>query len=134
MGNQRDGRERLARCCCGNLKVTARGEPVDVYLCSCIDCQRGTGSAFSYAAIFPVSAVSIAGERREYRQQGDSGRCVDSFSARLVARPFCSAPKACRELLVFRSAALPTRASLDHRSSSGPRNGITGSSFLQASL
>jgi hypothetical protein len=44
MGNQRDGRERLARCCCGNLKVTARGEPVDVYLCSCTDCQRGAGS------------------------------------------------------------------------------------------
>jgi hypothetical protein len=96
MGNQRDGRERLARCCCGNLKVTARGEPVDVYLCSCTDCQRGTGSAFSYAAIFPVSAVSIAGERREYRQQGDSGRCVDSF--------FCPT---CGTAVLFRAEGLP---------------------------
>ena len=68
MGSQRDVPERAARCACGNLMVTARGEPLEVYLCSCTDCQRGSGSAFSYAAIFPESAVSIAGERRQYRQ------------------------------------------------------------------
>jgi len=50
--------ERIATCSCGNLTVTARGEPLDVYLCSCTACQRGTGTAFSYAAIFPESAVS----------------------------------------------------------------------------
>ena len=65
MGSQRDVPERAARCACGNLMVTARGEPLEVYLCSCTDCQRGSGSAFSYAAIFPESAVSIAGERRQ---------------------------------------------------------------------
>ena len=50
MGSQRRRAERAARCACGNLTVTARGEPVEVYLCSCTDCQRGSGSAFSYAA------------------------------------------------------------------------------------
>jgi hypothetical protein len=53
--------ERIAKCSCGNLTVTARGEPLDVYLCNCTACQRGTGTAFSYAAIFPESAVSSAG-------------------------------------------------------------------------
>ena len=55
MGNEQDGLERVARCACGNLTVTARGEPLEVYLCSCKDCQRGTGSAFSYAALPRVS-------------------------------------------------------------------------------
>jgi hypothetical protein len=70
--------QRTARCACGNLTVTARGEPIDVYLCSCTACQRGSGSAFSYAALFPESAVAIAGDRHEYRQRGDSGRSIDS--------------------------------------------------------
>ena len=131
MANQRDGRERLARCCCGNLKVTARGEPVDVYLCSCTDCQRGTGSAFSYAAIFPVSAVSIAGERREYRQQGDSGRQLflpDLWQGRSVPRrrpagnSWCSGRLLCRpelrstiEALLGLATASLARASCKHR-------------------
>ena len=128
MGSQRDVPERAARCACGNLMVTARGEPLEVYLCSCTDCQRGSGSAFSYAAIFPESAVSIAGERQAIQADASS----TAFSARLVERLCCSTPKACRELLVCLSATL-MRASLDRRRSSGARDGITGSSFLQAS-
>src|SRR4029453_11459379 len=96
MANQQGGPERIARCACSGLTVTARGEPIDVYLCSCTACQRGTGSAFSYAAIFPESAISIAGERRLYRQQGDSGRFVDSF--------FCPA---CGTAGLFRAEGLP---------------------------
>jgi hypothetical protein len=96
MANQQDGPERIASCACGGLTVTARGEPIDVYLCSCTACQRGTGSAFSYAAIFPESAVSIAGESRPYRQQGDSGRFVESF--------FCPA---CGTAVLFRTEGLP---------------------------
>jgi hypothetical protein len=96
MGNQQVGAERVAHCACGGLTVTTRGEPVDVYLCSCTACQRGTGSAFSYAAIFPESAVSIAGERRSYRQQGSSGRFVDSS--------FCPI---CGTAVLFRAERLP---------------------------
>jgi len=70
--------ERSASCACGSLTVKTNGEPVDVYLCSCLKCQRGTGSAFSYAALFSDSAVTITGERRQYAGRGDSGRAIDS--------------------------------------------------------
>lgn len=40
-------RERNARCGCGGLTVTTRGEPLVVYACSCLNCQRESGSAFS---------------------------------------------------------------------------------------
>jgi hypothetical protein len=59
--------------------VTTSGEPVDVYLCSCTACQRGTGSAFYYAALFPESVVTTAGDRHGYRQKGDSGRAIESY-------------------------------------------------------
>lgn len=88
--------ERTARCACGNLTVATRGEPVDVYLCSCLDCQRGTGSAFSYAALFPESAVAVAGDWRNYKQHGDSGRTIDSS--------FCPT---CGTAVAFRAEGLP---------------------------
>ena len=94
--SQQDGIERTAHCACGNLTVTTRGEPLDVYLCSCTDCQRGTGSAFSYAALFPEAAVTIAGERRQYSQYGNSGRAVDS--------DFCPT---CGTAIAFRAEGLP---------------------------
>ncbi|ODR99733.1 hypothetical protein AUC69_08985 [Methyloceanibacter superfactus] len=76
--------------------AAVQGEPLDVYLCSCTDCQRGTGSAFSYAALFPEAAVSIAGERRQYTHRGDSGRAIDST--------FCPT---CGTAIAFRAEGLP---------------------------
>lgn len=90
------GAERTARCACGGLTVTTRGEPVDVYLCSCLKCQRGTGSAFSYAALFPASTVTVTGERRRYAARGDSGRAIES--------EFCPA---CGTAVAFRAEGLP---------------------------
>jgi len=57
---------------------------------------RPASAAPDYAAIFPESAVSIAGERRPYRQQGGSGRFVESF--------FCPA---CGTVVLFRAEGLP---------------------------
>jgi hypothetical protein len=88
--------ERVARCACGRFTVTTRGEPLDVYLCSCKDCQRGTGSAFSYGALFPEAAVDVAGESRTYRQRADSGRFIDNF--------FCPS---CGTGVMFRAEGLP---------------------------
>lgn len=70
--------ERKASCACGGLTVTARGEPVHVYACSCVDCQRTTGTAFYYGAVFPNADVTIAGEHRLWRHYGDSGRWQDN--------------------------------------------------------
>ena len=70
--------ERTARCGCGNLTVTTSAEPLEVYACSCLNCQRKSGSAFSYCAVFPEAAVSIAGERTVWRRHVDSGRWLES--------------------------------------------------------
>jgi hypothetical protein len=71
-------RESIAACSCGRLTVTVRGEPAEVYACSCADCQRKSGSAFTYAALYLESAVTIAGEHRTWRRRGDSGRAIES--------------------------------------------------------
>ena len=88
--------ERTASCCCGNLTVTARGEPAHVYACSCRECQRGSGSAFSYAAIYPEQAVTVVGKPTLFRQRADSGRLTESS--------FCPV---CGVTVSFRAEAMP---------------------------
>ncbi len=65
---------RTAACVCGQLSVTTEDEPSGVYACSCTKCQRSSGSAFSYAAVFPRSAATVSGTHKSYRGGSDSGR------------------------------------------------------------
>ncbi len=78
MTEAKAARERKARCGCRNLTVTTSGEPSEVHACSCLNCQRESGSAFSYGAMYPQAAVSIAGERRVWRRYVDSGRWLET--------------------------------------------------------
>jgi len=70
---------RIAQCGCGALTATVSGDPLAVYTCSCVNCQRKSGSVFTYAAMFPSAAVTIAGEHKRWRYSGDSGRWVENF-------------------------------------------------------
>ncbi|MFP6743810.1 MAG: GFA family protein [Alphaproteobacteria bacterium] len=71
-------RERTASCGCDNLTVTTSGESSGVWACTCVNCQRETGSTFGYFAMYPEAAVSIAGERKVWRRLVDSGRWFES--------------------------------------------------------
>lgn len=70
--------DRTAQCACGKLTATVRGEPLDVYACCCLACQRRSGSAFTYAAMYPESAVAMTGASTRWRHQADSGRWIEN--------------------------------------------------------
>ncbi|WP_118132736.1 GFA family protein [Oceanicella sp. SM1341] len=57
-------------CLCGSVRVEARGRPLRVALCHCLDCRKHHGALFYAAAIYPREAVTVTGELRAYR-----GRC-----------------------------------------------------------
>src|SRR5262245_47228044 len=65
---------RTASCACGALRVTAVGAPEVVNACSCLNCQKRSGSAFSYTAFFRNDAIRIEGEARPYRETRAAGR------------------------------------------------------------
>ena len=54
-------------CLCGGLRVTVVGEPYRVGLCHCLDCRKNHGALFHGSAIFPGTAVTVTGERRDYQ-------------------------------------------------------------------
>jgi hypothetical protein len=69
---------KTAACACGKLTVTVTAPPQVVHACSCLDCQRGSGSAFSYSAFFPESAVKVAGDSTRWRRSSEAGRWNES--------------------------------------------------------
>jgi hypothetical protein len=69
---------RTATCSCGQLSVAVAGEPKEVLLCHCLECQKYTGSAFGVSTYWPKSSVrSVAGASRMFRRVSDAGRWVD---------------------------------------------------------
>ena len=71
---------RTAACSCGQLTVSVTGEPDFVAACSCIECQRGSGSVFAVSSYWPKTAIeAIAGERTCWRRGSWKGRWVDNY-------------------------------------------------------
>jgi len=71
--------KRVASCSCGQLSVTLTGEPKEITVCHCLDCQKATGSVFGVYAFWPKSACeSIVGEAKGWRRASESGSWVES--------------------------------------------------------
>ena len=62
-----------ARCACGAIEMTIRGTVASMLLCSCLDCQRATGSGHSSVALVPATALTVSGEHRSFDRPSDSG-------------------------------------------------------------
>lgn len=65
--------QHLATCTCGQLTLSAEGEPRRVSVCHCLNCQRRSGSAFAVQARFAKANVVIRGVSKEYALTGDEG-------------------------------------------------------------
>jgi hypothetical protein len=64
---------REAVCSCGQLRLTAEGDPIRISMCHCLACQRRTGSAFGIQARFPNDQVRITGRYSDYVRSSDEG-------------------------------------------------------------
>jgi hypothetical protein len=64
---------REAACSCGQLRLTAEGDPIRISMCHCLACQRRTGSAFGMQARFPADRVRVDGRYSEYVRTSDDG-------------------------------------------------------------
>ena len=70
--------ERTASCSCGQLSVSIEGDPQMHGLCHCRQCQKRSGSAFTYSGYWPKTAVKqISGNATRWRKIAESGRWLD---------------------------------------------------------
>jgi hypothetical protein len=63
--------KREAACHCGQLRLTAEGDPFWVSICNCLACQRRTGSAFGIQAGFNPDQVRVDGRYSDYSRLSD---------------------------------------------------------------
>jgi hypothetical protein len=64
---------RDAACSCGQLQLTAEGDPIRISMCHCLACQRRTGSAFAIQARFESKHVRVTGRHSDYVRTSDEG-------------------------------------------------------------
>lgn len=68
-------------CLCGEVRIVASGQPNRVGLCHCLDCRKHHGALFYAAAVFPLGAVSVAGQTQDYAGRHFCPRCGSSVFA-----------------------------------------------------
>ncbi|MCK7611764.1 GFA family protein [Roseibium sediminicola] len=65
-------------CLCGAVQFSAKGQPLRVGLCHCMDCRKHHGALFHASAIFPEETVSVEGETGSYERRFFCPRCGSS--------------------------------------------------------
>ncbi|MGJ8627827.1 MAG: GFA family protein [Sulfitobacter sp.] len=70
---------RHAQCLCGAVTAETRGEPWRVMSCSCRDCRRKSGSAFSVSTYWAAEAVTLAGNFQTWQRPCPDGRTLTYY-------------------------------------------------------
>jgi hypothetical protein len=81
---------REAACSCGQLRLEAVGDPLQISMCHCLACQRRTGSAFGIQARFGSDQVFVAGRYKDFVRisDGDGGELIFHFCPECGATVF----------------------------------------------
>lgn len=53
--------------------MSVRGPVVSMLLCSCLDCQRATGSGHASVALVPAQSLTLVGNAKSFDRPSDSG-------------------------------------------------------------
>jgi hypothetical protein len=64
----------LETCCaCGRVGLTLTGTIKSMFLCSCLDCQKATGTGHSAVMVMPAKSLAVSGAVKSFGRVADSG-------------------------------------------------------------
>ena len=69
-------------CRCGKVRFIARGQPLRVGICHCLDCRKHHGAPFYAAAVFEAAKVTITGTPKDHSGRFFCASCGASVFAR----------------------------------------------------
>jgi len=85
-----------AACTCGAVHASVAGKVLSMFLCSCEDCQKATGTGHSAVVLMRSADVTLTGDVRSFARPSESGATL--------TRSFC--PK-CGTPIMARSSRAP---------------------------
>lgn len=83
-----DSSKKTGGCQCGAVRYELQGDPAELYVCHCRECQAQSASAFGISVIYPASALTVvSGETRCWsRPAAKRGRLDCHFCAECGSR------------------------------------------------
>ena len=69
-------------CLCRKVRFQAKGTPVRVGICHCLDCRKHHGAVFYAAAIYDSADVTVTGDTHHFNQRHFCPTCGSSVFAR----------------------------------------------------
>lgn len=63
------------KCLCGQVQISARGEPLRTGICHCTNCRHESGSAFTFYGVWRAHQFESTGDTSEFRGQHFCPRC-----------------------------------------------------------
>jgi hypothetical protein len=76
-----------ASCACGQVSVTFKGRVKAMFLCSCEDCQKATGTGHSVAIAASPDDIIVTGEMKSHARRADSGATYTRYFCPVCATP-----------------------------------------------
>ncbi len=65
---------RTGGCQCGEVRYESEGEPLEVYICHCLECRAQSASAFGISVIVPSAGFrATRGAPKFWTRDADSG-------------------------------------------------------------
>ena len=91
-----------ARCACGAVELRLAGQVKSMFLCSCEDCQRSTGTGHATVALVSIGDLQVTGETRSFARPAHSGATLTRWFC-----PTCGTPLYARSSRAEGLAMLP---------------------------
>lgn len=91
-----------ARCACGGVSLRFAGKVLSMFLCSCEDCQRATGTGHAAIVLARRADVAVTGETRSFSRPANSGATLTSCFC-----PDCGTPLLAQSSRAGELAMLP---------------------------